>query len=213
MTIVLSKESKSNCWNKLLFNIHWILQRLMVFFTFALYIRVILQTNQFILVSWVSEIYQFNFYGTKRIISSIIAFLVLIAWIIIILIMILLTLSKYAYEFSESLDKRSKFANLFDGVSLNKKSRLFAWLLQIKRAIFVILLIMVGPKSSIIAISVLVGLQLIYFIILIIIRPYREISCNVIEIANELYFLVILASLLKYNTAADWEGAPTTAYI
>ena len=29
---------------------------------------------------------------------------------------------------------------------------------------------------------------------------------------NELYFLVILASLLKYNTADDWEGTPTIAY-
>ena len=133
--------------------IHWILQKLMVFFTFTLYIRIILQTNQFILLSWVSEIYQFNFSGTKRIISTTIAFLVFIAWITIIVIMVLLTLSKDVYKFSESPEKRSKFAHLFDGVSLNKKSRLFVWLLQIRRAIFVILLITVGPKSSIIVIS------------------------------------------------------------
>ena len=209
---LLSKESKWNCWSKVLFNIHLILQNLMVFFTFALYIRTILQMNQYILISWVSEIYQFNFYGTKRIISSIIAILVLIAWIAIIIITILLTWFKDAYEFSESPDRRSKFAHLFDGVSLNKKSRMFVWFLQIRRTIFVILLITIEPKSSIIVISILVGLQLIYLVILVAIRPYREIKCNVIEITNELYFLVILASLIKYNTAAEWEGTPTTAY-
>ena len=209
---LLSKESKSNCWSKVLFRIHWILQKLMVFFTFALYIRTILQTNQFILVSWISEIYQFNVFGVKRIISTSIAFLVLISWIIIIVITFLLTLSKDADKFSESPDKRSKFAQLFDGVFCNKKSRMFIWLLQIRRAVFVILLITVGPKSSIIVISLLVGLQLIYLGIMVAIRPYNEVSCNLIEISNELYFLVFLVSLFKYNTAADWEGTPTTAY-
>ena len=185
----------------------------MILFTFALYIRVILQTNQFILISWVSEIYQFNFYGTKRIISIIIALFVFIAWIAIIAITIILTWSNDAYKLYESPDERSKFEQLFSEVSLNKKSRIFVWLLQIRRAVFVILLITIGPEFSIIAISILVGLQLIYFILLVVIRPYKEVNCNAIEIINELYFLVILASLLKYNNAADWEGTPTTAYI
>ena len=157
--------------------------------------------------------YQFNFYGTKRVKSNIITILIFIGWIAIIVSMILLTLSKDAYKIYESPDKRRKFAHLFNGVSLNKKSRIFAWLLQIRRVVFVILLITIGPKSSIIAISFLVGLQLIYLTILVSIRPYNEVSCNVIEIINELYFLVFLISLLKYKTAADWEGTPTTAYI
>ena len=213
MTLVLAKKSKSNCWNYLLLGIHWFLQKLMILFTFTLYIRIILQTNQFILISWVSEVYQFNFYGTKRQISTIIAFLALIGWITIIVIMILLTLSKDAYKLSESPDKRSKFAHLFDGVSLNKKSHMFVWLLQIRRVIYIILLITLGSRSSIIVISFLVGLQLIYFVILVAIRPFKEINSNVIEIINELYFLVFIASLLKYNTAVSWEGTPTTAYI
>ena len=81
-----------------------------------------------------------------------------------------------------------------------------------RRAVFVILLITVEPKSSIGVISLLVGLQLIYFVFLVAIRPYKEVNCNVTEITNELYFLVMLASLLKYNTAADWEGTPTPVY-
>ena len=209
---LLPKESKLNCWSYALSVFHWILQKLMKFFSFALYISIILQTNQFALISWVSEIYLFNFSETKRVISSIIAILVLIAWISIIVITILLTWSKDAYRLSESPDKRSKFDHIFDGMSLDKKSRLFALLLQMRRAVFVILLITVEPKSSIGVISLLVGLQLIYFVFLVAIRPYKEVNCNVTEITNELYFLVMLASLLKYNTAADWEGTPTPVY-
>ena len=216
--MVLPKESNSNCWSYSLLVIHWILQKLMVLFTFALYIRIILNTNQFILISWVSEIYHFNFSGTKRIISTSIASLVLIAWIAIIIFTIRLTIytnlnqSAESPESSKSLDKRNKFDHLFNGVSLNKKSWLFVWLLQIRRAVFVILLITLGPMFSIIVISLLVGYQLMYFVVLVAIRPYKEVNCNIIEITNELYFLVLLASLLKYNTANDWKGTPTTAY-
>ena len=210
---LLAKESKLNCWSYLLTCIHWFLQKLMVLFTFALYIRIILQSNQFILIAWVSEIYQFNFNETKRKISIIISLLILIAWIALIVITTLFTFSKDVNKISESQDKRSKFAHLFDGLSPNKKSRLFAWLIQIRRAIFVILLIILGPKSSIIVISFLVGLQFIYLLLLAAVRPYEVVIWNVIEMTNEFYFLVLLAFLLKYNTAADWEGTPTNAYI
>ena len=211
-TLVLAKESKLNCWGYVLSCIHWFLQKLMELFTFALYIRIILQSNQFILIAWVSEMYQFNFNETKRKISIIIAFLIFIAWMVLIVITILFIFSQEANKLSESQDKRSKFANLFDGLSPNKKSRLFAWLIQIRRAIFVILLIILGPKSSIIVISLLVGLQLIYLLLLAAIRPYEVLIWNIIEMTNELYFLVLLAFLLKFNTAADWKGTPTTVY-
>ena len=171
-----------------------------------------METYQFILIAWVSEIYQFDFDGIKRKISIIIAFLILILWIAIIVITILLTLSKNVYILSDSIDKRSKFDHLFNGVSLNKKSRLFIWILQIRRAVFVILLITVGPKSSIIVVSLLVGIQLIYLLLLGTIRPYKVAIWNFIEMTNEFYFLVILAFLLKYNTAADWKETPTTIY-
>ena len=113
----------------------------------------------------------------------------------------------------ESPDKRNKFAQLFNGISNNKKSRLYIAFLQLRRAIFVILLITIGPFSSILVISILVGVQSIYLAILIIIRPFELTICNIIEIVNELYFMTMLASLLKFNSIVSWEGTPTTIYI
>ena len=209
----LIKKSKWDCWEYILLIVHWILRKIMVLFTFALYIRIVLKTNQYILVSWVSEIYHFNVSETKRIISLVISFISLIVWIIIIIIIILFVIIQNKDSEEESPDKRSKFAHLFNGVSPNKKSRLYIAILQIRRAIFVTLLITVGPISSILVISILVGLQTIYLLILIIIRPFELVKCNIIEIVNEMYFFIMLASLLKFNSVESWEGTPTTIYV
>ena len=209
---LLAKESKYNCWKCILKITHWVLNKLMVLFTFALYIRIILKTNQFVLISWISEIYHFNLTGMKRLLSLVIAFISLFAWIAMIVAVILFVFILNEDRSQESTDKRSKFAQLFNGVSSNKKSRLHVALLQLRRAIFITLLITVEPVSSIVVISILVGLQVIYLFLLMIIRPFELVKCNMIEILNEMYFLTILASLLKYNNITNWVGTPTTIY-
>ena len=209
---LLAKESKYNCWKCILKITHWVLNKLMVLFTFALYIRIILKTNQYVLISWISEIYHFNLTGMKRLLSFVIAFISLFAWIAMIVAVILFAFILDEDRNQESPDKRSKFAQLFNGVSPNKKSRLYVALLQLRRAIFVTLLITVEPVSSIFVISILVGLQVIYLFLLMIIRPFELVKCNIIEILNEMYFLTILASLLKYNSITNWVGTPTTIY-
>ena len=209
---LLMKESKSECWTKLLSIFHMILTKLEVFFTFALYIRIVLKINQYILISWLSEIYNFDYDGFKRTASITFAFLTLFAWIVLIIVTIYLAISKSAFSFPESPDKRSKFEQLFNGVSLNRKSRLYVPLLQLRRAIFVTLLITVEPISSILVISILIGLETVYLGLLIFIRPFELVKCNAIEIINEVYFLIMLATLLKCNTATRWEGLPTTVY-
>ena len=208
----LWNESKSNCWNHILSLTHWILKKLVVLFAFAMYIRIILETNQYILISWISEIHQFNILGIKRIISISIAFLTFSVSMAIILIIFLFALSKQSFQFSESQEKRNKFANLFEGVSLDKKSRLFVSLLLMRRAVFVIMLISIEPESSILVITLLIGLQLVYLGVLVFIRPYEEVKWNIVEIINEVYFTLLLAFLLKYNTVTDWIGTPTTVY-
>ena len=184
----------------------------MILFAFAMYIRIILNTNQYILVSWVSEMYHFNISGVKRIISLVISFISLIAWIAMIIIVIFFVFIQNKDSEEESPDKRNKFAHLFNGVSPNIKSRLYIAIIQIRRAVFVTLLITIGPISSTLVISILVGLQAIYLLILILIRPFELVKCNIIEIVNEMYFFIMLASLLKFNSIESWEGTPTIIY-
>ena len=130
---------------------------------------------------------------------------------IIIIIYFVFTQNKNSQE-ELSPDKRNKFAHLFNGVSSNKKSRLYIAILQIRRAVFVALLITIGPISSTLIISILVGLEAIYLLILILIRPFELVKCNIIEIIIEVYFFTMLASLLKFNNIESWEGTPTIIY-
>ena len=109
---LLKKESQSDGWTKWLTFVHFVLKKLMVLFTFALYIRIILKTNQFILTSWISEIYHFNYDGSKRKASIVIAFLTLIAWIILIIATIVLAVSKSAFSNSESPEKKKQICTV-----------------------------------------------------------------------------------------------------
>ena len=80
----------------------------MVLFTFALYIRIILKTNQYILTSWISEIYHFDYNGSKRKASIAIAFLTLIAWLVLIIATVYLAISKSAFSYPESPEKKKQ---------------------------------------------------------------------------------------------------------
>ena len=208
----LIKENKSNWWNYILRAVHWILDKLMTFWTFALYIRIILKINQYVLICSISEIYHFDHSDAKRIVSLAIALILLFLWITMIIIVIIFFIIKYKNSNQDSPDKRDKFAHLFNGVSPSKKARLYVAALLLRRIIFVTLLITIEPVSSVLVISIWLGFQVIYFAFVIFIRPYKLVKWDIIEIINETYFLIMLASLLKYNSISNWERTPTTVY-
>ena len=208
----LIKENKSNWWNYILRAVHWILNKLMTFWTFALYIRIILKINQYVLICSISEIYHFDHSDAKRIVSLVIALIFLFFWITMIIIVIIFFIIKYKDSNQDSQDKSNKFAHLFNGISPSKKARLYVAALLLRRIIFVTLLITIEPVSSVLVISIWLGFQVIYFAFVIFIKPYKLVKWDIIEIINETYFLIMLASLLKYNSISNWERTPTAVY-
>ena len=187
--------------------INWIFGKLVILYTFGIYIRAVMNMNQFILVSSISEIYHFNISNTKRIISYAIAVIVFVIWIFIIWI-----IAGLVYFQEESKERRNKWAQLFEGIIKEKRYKIFIVYLFIRRLAFVALLITLISKSSFIIICVLILLQIVYMSVLIIKRPYVEVKSNMIEIINETYFVTMLISLLFYNSEEKWAGTPTTAY-
>ena len=188
--------------------INIVFERLIILMNFALYIRLIMSMNQFILISSVSEIYHFNTFGYKRIISLVFANIVLILMILLIWIITFLV-----YFQKEIEGKRNKFSQFFDGITNKTSSKIYIVFILIRRFVYVIILITVAPKSSLITIWIILILQLIFIILLIFKRPYSDMKSNIIEVINEIYFFVILISLLHFNSIDRWIGTPTTAYI
>ena len=186
----------------------YITNKLFIFFTFGYYIRTLLEVNQYMLISSINEINEFNVSSRTRTISLIFAFLSLVFWLSIIGTAIYLLFSSYI----KSENDHNKIGEFLLGLK-DKEGKLYSLLLLVRRFTFVAILIVFASKSPIMVIAVLWWLQLIYLIYLIILRPFDETKSNIIEIMNELYFTGLLGCLIRYNTEARWNHFSTTLYI
>ena len=174
-----------------------------------MYIRYIFQTNQYILISWIYEIYNFHVLDTKKITSLIFAIIVLCFCIVLIVFVFWLALSSYEV----SKDNHNKIGEIFRGIKMQKISKFYVAILLIRRIIFIALLITLVFLQPWIVISILSLLQLWYLILLIIVRPFESKKNNIIELCNEIYFILLLSSLIHFNSEKDWSSQITQIYM
>ena len=206
---IFSRRSEDRKQSWMLWIIKWSFGKLFMFLTFSWYIRYILEMNQYMLISSINEIFNFDTSTSLRIISVCFAFLILSFWLSLIVLTSKLTFSAY-----ESIEGgHNKIGEFFNGVKMEKKSKLYVVVLLIRRFVYVFLLISLVSIQSWILISVLSILQFGYALFIIILRPFKEIRCNLIEILNELYFIVLLSALIFLNKKEDWNNTITTIYM
>ena len=125
--------------------------------TYGYYIRFILQTNQFLLISSMYEIYTLDTISTPKIMSLIFAFFVLFACFSLVGVVMYLSLSLYEVKEGE----HNKIGEFYSGVRMKIKAKLYVTFLIIRRTIFVILLISLASISSKIMVFIL-ELRIIY---------------------------------------------------
>ena len=89
--------------------------------TFAFYIRTWLEMNQFMLISSISEIHQFKANGGLRIVSLVVAFLILALCLSLVVTSFYLTCSSY----KTLEDQHNKLGEFYAELKSNKKHRLF----------------------------------------------------------------------------------------
>ena len=170
----------------------------------------ILETNQFILISSTSEIYKFNLSSNARIISFVIAFCIFSASMMLIGVSFALIYYHAEQSNTENSDiKIEKFGEFYLDLKKQKKFKISCGFLLLRRFVFIILLITLVSKSSITARSILTWVQIIYLIFVIYLRPFEEIKLNIIEIINEIYFTCLFSSLLFLNSRSDWSTTIT----
>ena len=88
--------------------INWVLYKLFIIMTFGYYIRSSLEISQFILISSINEIYEFNISETLRLVSFVYAIL-MIAWYILILIIVNYLIFSHYQLNEENHNKLSEF--------------------------------------------------------------------------------------------------------
>ena len=195
----MNREPEGRC-SKLKRLIKHAIRRAFELFTFAVYIRVILELNQFFLVSSINEIYEHDTSENLNTISFVFAILLLLSFVLLLIFTLLFSVLSYRPN-EESWNKMSEYIN---GFKTDKAHRSFVVALQSRRLLSVVILICLYSVSLHIIIGVLTSFQWIFFIYVVALRPYRELKSNIVKILNELIFLFLLSSLNFLNKESDW---------
>ena len=210
-TFILKKMlnwcNQSQLW--LLKILVWINFKFYKFFVFAYYIRSILEMTQFLLISSIYELYKCNTSGIYHRASLFTAGFVLIVILMITLYSLYLALS--SYRIVESM--HNKVGELFEGIKMERRFKLYASSMLIRRIIYVAILILatsIAFKSVIICLALL---QIIYATYVIYLRPYEEVKCNIIDALNEVSFFLLLVTLIFINTEDQWSTFKSTIYM
>ena len=187
----------------------WVTEKLFNFLTFGYYIRAVLEMNQFLLICSVYEVYSFNVSQLFRVISLGFALLTIASWVITSSFMFYLSASLYSIDES----KHNKLGEFFNGLKMQRRFKLHAFLLMLRRTVFVILLLTWDSVASRLLIGILAFLQLIYLAYVCFMRPFWQFKDNLIEIINEIYFLWLLSALIYLNVESYWSSTSTSIYM
>ena len=193
----------------------YISRNLWIFFTFALYIRLILEAYQYILLSSVYEIYTFDISSTSKIVSFGIACSFALFCVLCFLFVLFMTLcipikhlnikSKWA--------KFSVFNGFYSGIKDKKFQRLYTPLLLLRRIVFISWLIIFRSFTNTFIVLGLFIVQLSYMVSLFSLRPYKGVKDNLIEWINEIFYAVLLCNLFYFNSTARWSDLVTKIYV
>ena len=209
LRILFSRFRYSQRWSCLTKVLYWILDRIFRIMIFGYFIRSVLEMSQFILISSVNEMYNWNTENVYRLNS--LAFSILMILIFLLMVGLALYLIFSSYRLNES--EHNKLEEFFRGIKKDKKHKFYVILLLLRRTIFVTLLITWTWISSRVLTSVLTVIQVVYVACISYLRPYVEIKANLIEILNELYFGFLILFLAIVNNEGEWSSDKENLYM
>ena len=160
------------------------------------------------LVASTYEIYIHQTSYVWNILSFVLAIFLLLAWFFITGIVIYLSLSPY----KTLPNLHNKIGEIFNGIKMEKKYKIYASLIIIRKMIFVFLLIFLMFISSKLLIGILTWIEIWYIIYLFMMKPYKEAKGNIIEVLNEIFFLLLLSNLVFLNEKSDWTSSKISIY-
>ena len=188
---------------------YWIVDKLYRMMVLGYFIRNGLEMSQFILISSVNEIYQWDTTDFYRLLSFIFSISMILIFMLVVLLVLYLTFSTYRLNERE----HNLLEEFFRGIQQNKRHKFYVTLLLLRRFLFVILLITWLFISSRVLIIILSLIQVVYILNLWYLRPYEETKGNLIEILNEIYFEFLILFLAIVNTEDEWNSIKTNTYM
>lgn len=179
-------------------------------FNATIYIRLFMMSNQFLLLSTVSEIFEFDF----RSVESKVSLGISISGFVVCIVMLFLSFGywlKLRKGFEEDQFLTGK--ELFSPLKNSHKVRLFNFMQLLRRFILVVYLlfpITADPPYEIIPLAVI---QFCYVCYIIALRPNKEVKDNLVECVNEIFYLALIIILVFKNQKSDWDSRTEKVYL
>jgi cysteine-rich repeat protein len=182
--------------------IRLVARRIWVIFTFGLYIRLIIQSYQYLTIISISGMYYMDISNLPRLVSWITSFSIAAFWI--------LTLAAGTYIWRKC--SSSNFQEIFSGLKMTPVARSYQLLLMLRRLILISWMIWMKFITPLLYLSFPGFYQLIHLWTIIFIRPFSRIKDNIIEVFNELVFTIILWSVVFLNKKEKWDSITVDAF-
>jgi cysteine-rich repeat protein len=177
--------------------------------TFSIYLRLMMQCSQFLLITTISEFYTFNLENSSRILSLWFASIVATSLLLFFIFGVYLWMQRIH---DDNEGSSSKFAEMFNGLKTNKYCMSFNLIHILRRTIFIVWIIWfqwIQRSYFLIGVSVI---QILYVSVVIAIRPFNRVKDNIIEITNELVFFMLLFGLNIFKDKEKWDEISRNVY-
>ena len=170
-------------------------------FTLWLYLRLIMEAYQFLLIWSTYEIHSFKTSTSSEIASLVIAILVFVVWIVFTKFVFVLTLKQIYLSPNES---KSYFDEIFDGTKDTKYSKYYSFMFIMRKALIIMFMLFLPSLNIIIKVGFFVLIQSLYYLYLVSVRPLEKAKDNLIGVINETLMLMLANMLFKFNKEPDW---------
>ena len=141
---IMCTKWKDRPWVKIVIN------KVYKFLTLCLYIRLMMEAYQFLLIWSTDEIYSFKTSKISEITSLVIAILAFIVWNIFTILLFVLTIKQIYKSTAETPEKsQSYFDEIFDGIKDTKYSKWFSLMFIMRKALIIMFLLFL-PNLNII---------------------------------------------------------------
>ena len=192
---ILNARWSSRPWIKL------VIDKIYKLFTLWLYLRLIMQAYQFLLICSVDEIHLFRTSTSSEISSLVIAILVFVFWVMFAKFVLVLTFKQIYLSPNES---KSYFEEIFNGTKDTKFSKYYSFMFIMRKALIIMFMLFLPSLNIIIKVGFFVLVQSFYYLYLVSVRPLETVKDNLIGVINETLILMLANMLFKYNKEPDW---------
>jgi hypothetical protein len=179
-------------------------------FNLSIYMGLLLMSNQFVMLSAITEIEHTKFDSVSHAISFIFAS-VLFAINVSLIVLSLYYFCKHWKNYD--VEDHHWFKELFAGLKEKPIARLHMFLVLARRFIYVVFLISFSYLKALPILVTLLLVQIVYYVLIVYLRSYKEMRDNLVNIVNESIFVVLLLILCFYHDESDWKKSIEKAFL